>query len=67
MPAETSRPDFEPEPVATGEPGVEEASTEPAGTGPIDIPPGQTAHFPQHTPRLTQGGQRVFNALRPKR
>ena len=33
----------------------------------IDVPPGQTAHFPTHAPRLTSGGAAVLKALRPQR
>jgi hypothetical protein len=33
----------------------------------VDVPAGQTAHFPTHAPRLTSGGQAVLNALRPQR
>lgn len=36
-------------------------------TGLTDIPPGTTAHFPTPAPRLTNGGQKTLNALRPKR
>lgn len=35
-------------------------------TGLTDIPPGTTAHFPTPAPRLTSGGQKTLNALRPK-
>jgi hypothetical protein len=31
------------------------------------VPPGTTVHFPQHQPRLTTGGQKVFNALRTQK
>jgi len=33
----------------------------------ISVPPGQTAHFPTHAPRLTAGGNAVLKALRPQR
>jgi hypothetical protein len=29
----------------------------------VDVPVGQTAHFPTHAPRLTSGGAAVLKAL----
>jgi hypothetical protein len=44
--------------------GVEmQAAQEPEGPAIIDLPPGRTAHFPTHTPRLTSGGAAVLKAL----
>lgn len=45
-----------------------QAVTEPEGAAgnpePIQVPAGQTAHFPTHAPRLTSGGAAVLKALR---
>jgi hypothetical protein len=65
MPAESSQPANQ-EAAAVPEP---EGVPEPADLvpDPIQVPPGQTVHFPTPQPRLTQGGQKVLNALRPAR
>ncbi len=39
-------------------------SVEKQQTGLTDIPPGTTAHFPTHAPRLYAGGQKTLNALK---
>ena len=57
----------ETEQAAQGEP---EAVKEPADLLPdaiTDVGPGSAVHFPTHQPRLTAGGQKVFQALRPAR
>jgi hypothetical protein len=47
---------------------VDAGEPDPAAVpAPIQVPAGQTAHFPTHAPRLTSGGQAVLKALRPQR
>jgi hypothetical protein len=56
----------EPVPV-TVEVETQVVTDAPANPAPIEVPAGQTAHFPTHAPRLTSGGQKVLNALRAQR
>jgi hypothetical protein len=46
--------------------GTEGAVASPEPTT-VNVPPGQTAHFPTHAPRLTSGGAAVLKALRGNR